>query len=143
MTEQRYFEDVSVGDTISPVTERTSNAQLFFFSAASNNGHRIHYDRPFAESEGHPNILVQGPLQAALMAKTVQNWGGSRARLLRVRTQNRASAYPDEALVFTGRVTGKREDGGRGIVELEVWEEKDGGVVIMPGSADIELPRRG
>ena len=39
------------------------------------------------------------------MAKTLRDWVGSQGRLLRLRTQNRASAYPDEDLIFTGRVT--------------------------------------
>ena len=40
---------------------------LFRFSALTFNSHRIHYDEPYARSEGYPGLLVQGPLQAALM----------------------------------------------------------------------------
>lgn len=40
---------------------------LFRFSAFTFNGHRIHYDLRHAEEEGYPNLLVHGPLQAALM----------------------------------------------------------------------------
>jgi 3-methylfumaryl-CoA hydratase len=41
---------------------------LFRFSALTFNGHRIHYDLPFArESEGYDGLLVHGPLQATLM----------------------------------------------------------------------------
>lgn len=40
---------------------------LFRFSAFTFNGHRIHYDLPYAEAEGYPGLLVHGPLQAALM----------------------------------------------------------------------------
>ena len=40
---------------------------LFRFSAFTFNGHRIHYDPRHAEAEGHPGLLVHGPLQAALM----------------------------------------------------------------------------
>jgi hydroxyacyl-ACP dehydratase HTD2-like protein with hotdog domain len=139
---QRHFEDVSVGDEIPPVTERVNTTQLFFFSAATYNGHRIHYDLPYAQSEGHPTLLVHGPLQSALMAKTLRNWAGPRGRLLRLRTQNRASAYPDEDLIFTGRVTGVRREEDAGIVECEVWEQKGDGQVVMPGSATIQLPLR-
>jgi hydroxyacyl-ACP dehydratase HTD2-like protein with hotdog domain len=141
MADQLYFEDVQVGDTVPPVTERCSPTQLFFFSAATYNGHRIHYDLPYAQSEGHPTILVHGPLQSALMAKTLQNWIGPRGRLLRLRVQNRASAYPDEDLIFTGKVVAKRREDGKNIVELEVWEEKNG-QQIMPGTAAVHLPSR-
>src|SRR3989442_209919 len=120
MTDQLYFEDVAVGDAIPPAIERIDSAQLFFFSAATYNGHRIHYDLPYAESEGHPTIIVHGPLQSALMAKTLRNWIGPAGRLLRLRVQNRASAYPDEDLVFTGRVTAAEIQDGHGIVTCDV-----------------------
>jgi hydroxyacyl-ACP dehydratase HTD2-like protein with hotdog domain len=119
-----------------------TNAQLFFFSAATYNGHRIHYDLPYARSEGHPTILVHGPLQSALMAKTLRDWIGPRGRLLRLRTQNRASAFPDEDLIFTGRVTAVRIEDGAGIVECDMWEQKADGQVIMPGSATVQVPLR-
>ncbi len=41
---------------------------LFRFSALTFNGHRIHYDRPYAtEAEGYAGLVVHGPLQAILM----------------------------------------------------------------------------
>jgi len=41
---------------------------LFRFSALTFNGHRIHYDRPYAtETEGYPGLVVQGPLTATLL----------------------------------------------------------------------------
>lgn len=40
--------------------------QLFLFSAATANGHRIHYDLPYArDEEGYPGLVVHGPLVAA------------------------------------------------------------------------------
>ena len=41
---------------------------LFRYSALTFNGHRIHYDFPYAkEVEGYPGLIVHGPLTAALM----------------------------------------------------------------------------
>lgn len=41
---------------------------LFRFSALTFNGHRIHYDRPYAmEVEKYPGLVVHGPLQAILL----------------------------------------------------------------------------
>ncbi|KQT52641.1 protein dehydratase [Aureimonas sp. Leaf460] len=41
---------------------------LFRYSALTFNGHRIHYDRPYArEVEAYPGLVVHGPLQAALL----------------------------------------------------------------------------
>lgn len=41
---------------------------LFRYSALTMNGHRIHYDRPYAlQEEAYPALVVQGPLQATLL----------------------------------------------------------------------------
>ncbi len=42
---------------------------LFRYSALTMNGHRIHYDRPYAmDEEAYPGLVVHGPLQATLLA---------------------------------------------------------------------------
>ena len=41
---------------------------LFRYSALTFNGHRIHYDRPYATGEeGYPGLVVHGPLLATLL----------------------------------------------------------------------------
>jgi 3-methylfumaryl-CoA hydratase len=41
---------------------------LFRFSALTFNGHRIHYDRPYANgAEGYPGLVVHSPLTATLL----------------------------------------------------------------------------
>lgn len=41
---------------------------LFRFSALTYNSHRIHFDRTYArETEGYPDLVVQGPLQALVL----------------------------------------------------------------------------
>lgn len=48
----------------------TSSTLLFRFSALTYNGHRIHYDREYAQTvEGYPGLVVHGPIQALLMAQ--------------------------------------------------------------------------
>ena len=49
--------------SIDPVT-------LFRYSALTFNGHRIHYDQPYATGiEGYPGLIVHGPLIATLLAE--------------------------------------------------------------------------
>ena len=43
---------------------------LFRYSALTMNGHRIHYDRPYAvDEECYPGLVVHGPLQAKLLMR--------------------------------------------------------------------------
>ncbi|MDT4893983.1 MAG: hypothetical protein QOE97_3018 [Pseudonocardiales bacterium] len=139
-----FYEDVAAGDEITPLLVEPTTTQLFFFSAATYNGHRIHYDRGWAvDVEGYPDVLVHGPLQAAFLARAVTDWAGPAGRLVTFRTQNRASAFPGDQLRFGGSVERTRIDDGRGLVELVVRGEKDDGTLLMPGTAVVELPRRG
>ena len=140
---ETFFEDVAVGDELTPLTVVVDETQMFFFSAATYNGHRIHYDKEWArDKEGYDDVLVQGPLQAALLARAVTDWLGSDGRLVTFSVQNRATALPGEELVFGGTVTGARREEGRGLVELEIAGRR-GDTVLMPGTATVSLPSRG
>ena len=49
-------------------TQVPDEVMLFRYSALTFNGHRIHYDSPYATGvEGYPGLIVHGPLQATLM----------------------------------------------------------------------------
>jgi len=141
--EQVFYEDVDVGEQMPALTVTVDETQLFFFSAATYNGHRIHYDQQWAKAEGYDDVLVQGPLQAALLARAIGDWIGGRGRLVSFAVQNRAVAHPGERLTFGGQITSKRlADGGPGLVDLDIAGRRDD-TVLMPGTATVELPRRG
>jgi 3-methylfumaryl-CoA hydratase len=53
--------------------------RLFRFSALTGNAHRIHYDRPYAETvEGLPGLLVHGPLLALVLLELPRREAPSR-----------------------------------------------------------------
>lgn len=52
---------------------------LFRFSALTFNGHRIHYDRTYAETvEKYPGLVVHGPLQAICLYEAGARWSDGR-----------------------------------------------------------------
>ena len=139
---QLFYDDVEPGDDLPPLTVVVDETQMFFFSAATYNGHRIHYDKQWArEVEGYDDVLVQGPLQAALLARAITDWIGGGGRLVEYSVQNRGVAFPGQPLTFGGTVTAKRIDGGHALVDLDIAGRRDADV-LMPGTATVELPRR-
>ena len=62
--------------TANPAWERVIHPDpvlLFRYSALTFNGHRIHYDQPFAtKQEGYPGLIVHGPLLATLLVDLVR-----------------------------------------------------------------------
>jgi len=55
-------------------TVTPSETLLFRYSALTFNGHRIHYDRRYAEQvEGYPGLVVHGPLIASLLLRLLED----------------------------------------------------------------------
>jgi hydroxyacyl-ACP dehydratase HTD2-like protein with hotdog domain len=134
-------QNLVVGAQITPQVFRPTHVQLFRFSAATWNPHRIHYDRPYAQDEGYPDVLVQSHLHACYLAQTVCEWAGPDARLLRFEWQNRAIAMPGDVLTCTGEVVAVDEWNGQIRATCSLTETNQGGVVCAPGRAALTWPR--
>jgi 3-methylfumaryl-CoA hydratase len=66
---------------------------LFRFSALTYNAHRIHYDLAYATSEGHPDLVVHGPLQALLLMEAAHRSRPDRDPVARFAYRLQAPAY--------------------------------------------------
>ena len=128
---------INVGDQLPVVHRKANGAELFLYSAASFNPHRIHYDRGYAHHEGHQDTVVHGPLQGSWLTQFVTDWAGPNARLISIEWQNRASAFVDEEVQFSGTVVAL--DTLESIVELEIFERKADGTTLMPAKALVRL----
>ncbi len=140
-----YFEDVTVGQTLPTLTKRPGATQLFRFSAATGNAHRIHYDLPYARAEGYPGVLVQAHLHGCFLAQTVLDWAGERATLRRFRWENRGIAVADTTLTCSGRVVATHpsdSERGEALVDVELEERDQDGALCAPAWATVSLPRR-
>jgi len=124
------------GTEIPTITRAPDAIDLFMFSGASWLIHRIHYDLPFTtEHDGHPGLLVHGPLQGTYMVQTVQRWLGRAARLVSITYRHLAPAYLGDSLECGGSVAAV--DGDR--VTCELWIHKLDGTVATSGTALFEV----
>ncbi len=98
---------------------------LFRYSAVTFNGHRIHYDRPYAtEAEGYPGLVVHGPLQATLLINFAAKIKGSRPTQF---------AFRSQSPLFDGRpMTLHAEEADE---KLKLWAAVEGGPVAMSAEA--------
>lgn len=86
-------------------------AHLFRYSALTFNTHRIHYDAPYVtQVEGHPNIVVHGPLLITSLTELVRERYGNDA-IYTVAYRMQSPAYADQTVTFTAT----KEDGSRDI----------------------------
>lgn len=137
-----WFEDVDVGTELPTLSKVPTTVQLFRYSAVTWNAHRIHYEREYALSEGHPDVLVQAHLHGAFLLQMIMDWAGPRARIVSFGWSNRGRAVPGDTLTCKGRVAAKRIEGGRRLVDLDLTETNQRGELCAPGKATVALPSK-
>lgn len=98
---------------------------LFRYSAMTFNGHRIHYDKPYATKvEGYPGLIVHGPMQATLLCQYAADLKGATPKTFRFRS---LSPIFDDA-DFTINAESEAD-------EIKLWTAKIGGPVAMEAHA--------
>jgi len=140
-----YFDDVAVGQEVPALAKGPlTTAHLMRWSSAMENWHKIHYDLPFTlEHDKLPGLLINGSLKQQFMMQLLKDWVGPGGWVWKVSFQFRAMNIAGETLRVWGRVTGKREAGGMGLVDLEIGITNDKGTESTPGKATVALPLRG
>lgn len=105
------------------------SALLFRYSAVTFNAHRIHYDGEYARAaEGYPELVVQGPLVATLLADSaLENVGELDSFSFRAT----APLFKGSPLQIVGELHGSR-------VELRAVRSDD--VVAMHGTGQLTAP---
>ena len=134
---------ITVGTRIPPYRACPTTVQLFRFSAVTWNAHRIHYDRPYAQIEGYPDVLVHSHLHGCFLARAALEWASDGARLHAFRWENRGIAVAGDQLTVTGVVTAVAHRDGGPTVELDLEEHNQEGVLCAPGHAVLTLPSPG
>ena len=129
-----------VGMRIPDVVTEITTAQLFLFSAATWNPHRIHYDKPYAQSEQFEDVVVQSHLHACLLSQAALAPFGPGATIRSISWQNRAPAYPGDTLVVSGEVTEVGEADGRVLATIALLEHRSGNIVCVRAAATVAVP---
>jgi 3-methylfumaryl-CoA hydratase len=134
---QLDLSSVKPGDALPERTHCCDEVQLMLYNAALWNGHRIHFDAPYArEVEGYPGLVVAGPLVGDWLGQCVEEWLGTSGRLTRLQYSNRVASYVGEELVAGGTVAEVDADSGE--VAIDVFVRNQEGEVIAPGRATVK-----
>jgi len=107
------------------LTVTPTPTMLFRYSAITFNGHRIHYDAPYARDvEGYGGLVVHGPLQATLMAHMAADMAGKPPTQFKFR--GKTPLFDDSPFGVHADMT---ETG------VSLWTARDGGPVAMQATA--------
>jgi len=128
------FQTIRVGDALPERSFKPDNVQSMLYNAVLWNGHRIHFDEPYAtQVEGYPGLVIAGPLLGDWLNQCVEEWLGEDGRLLRIEYSNRIATYIGETLVSSGEVTACRPEAGE--VDIDVFIKNEAGDIVAPGRA--------
>ncbi len=132
------LEQLTVGAELPQRQHTATNVSLFMYNAAVWNAHRIHYDETYTtEVEGHPAIVIDGPLQGDWLSQVALNWAGAQGRILSFNYSNRKASYLGEVLTSGGAVTAV--DIGNRLVEVTLFIKNELGEVVTPGAATVSF----
>jgi hydroxyacyl-ACP dehydratase HTD2-like protein with hotdog domain len=132
------------GAALDELVREPTQVQLFAFSAATWNSHRIHFDREYArETEGYPDVLVQSHLHACFLGQAVRAAFGQQARFARLGWQNLGVAVPGDLLTVTGRIEAVHSEAGMIEVGLALEERNQRGEICVKGWATVALREEG
>lgn len=135
------FTLLEVGQVLPGRTHTATNVSLFLYNAAIWNPHRIHYDLAYAtEVEGHPGIVIDGPLQGDWLTQVALEWLGDDGELVEFAYTNRVASFLGETLQAQGRIIAI--DGANREVHLELAIRDLEGKVLTPGSARVRFHAR-
>ncbi|MFP6780699.1 MAG: hypothetical protein VCB59_03285 [Gammaproteobacteria bacterium] len=125
---------LEIGDALPERTHCPTNVSLFLYNAAVWNAHRIHYDEQYTTKvEGHPAVVIDGPLQGGWLTQVVDEWLDGEGRMVEFEYSNRLAAMLDETLTAGGTVSAIKDDS----VVVDLFVRNEDGRVITPGRAVV------
>jgi acyl dehydratase len=143
---QRYWDDVSEGDSLDPVQFPLTVYRLVMAAGANRDFNAIHHNAEVARASGAPDIYANTLLLQGMWERAVRQYIGLSGVIVRQSGfQMRIFNCPGDTVTVRGRVERVWRDdtsSGSGYIEIEVWSENAKGVSVGPGRVRATLPVR-
>ena len=134
------FDSLRIGDQPAPlVCGPLTRTDFVRYAGASHDFIPNHHDEVYAKAGGNRAVFGMGMLAGGYCARQLSDWLGL-ASLKRLRIRFASRFWPGDVLTCTAKVTGKRADGGRRLIDCEFSAVDRNGAVIIRGDATAALP---
>jgi acyl dehydratase len=128
------YDAVNVGEERTQEFPALTRTMFVKYAGASGDFNPMHHDDTIASQVGNPSVFGHGMLTMGLAARVVKDWFGPEAiRKFQVRFAKQV--WPGDVLTCTAKVTGKREENGEQVVDLDVSVVNQDGTQAITGSA--------
>ena len=133
------FSEVKVGDPIKPIVlPPITRHQLALYCGGSGDHNPIHVDIDFAKKFGFKDVFAHGMLSMAFLGRHLTNWV-PQSQVRKLGTRFTSITWVGDVITVSGKVTGKREEGGQKLVDLEVRCTNQNGQDTLQGNATVAL----
>ncbi|MBM2826563.1 MAG: Acyl dehydratase [Dehalococcoidia bacterium] len=139
---QVYFEDVSMGDEIGPMTKEPTREQLDAFMKVWGGGPSRFTSDEVARTEGFTGVIIPGHMSMALLAQLLTSWKGSAGKLKSLEVNFRRYLQPGDHYSCKGVITDTEVVDGENRVTLDVYIENQKGERAQQGTAIVILPSK-
>ena len=146
LAESRYFEDFSLGERFVLPSRTLAEAHFVAFQAASGDNHPIHYDRPYCQSRGHPDllahgyqVLIQTAAGAGLFPHLVED---SLKGFIEQRSRFLAPVYAGDTVYPALTVSRLQEQRTTGVITLVSSVHNQHGTLVLEGEQVYLISRR-
>ncbi len=130
------FDDVQVGDEAPAISHELGRTDLVKYAGASGDYNPMHTDEVAAQAAGLPSVFGHGMFSMGLLGRALTDWAGP-GNLTNYRVRFTKQTWPGEILTTSIAVTGKREEDGRKLVDVEVGLVNQDGEGKLAGSATV------
>jgi hypothetical protein len=142
-SKQRYYEDVSVGDAVDPVTFHLTVQRLVYEAGGNRDFSAIHHNDEIARAGRAPAMYANNGFIQGMWERTYREFFGVDGWIQKVGPfRMRIFNIVGEPTVVRGKVARKWQQGGKSFVELEMWSENPKGTSVGPGPVIGTLPSR-
>jgi acyl dehydratase len=132
------FDGIAVGDTQREEFPPLTRTMFVRYAGASGDFNPMHHDDTIATQVGNPSVFGHGMLTMGLAARVIKDWFGPES-IRRFRVRFAKQVWPGDVLTCVAQVTGKREEAGEHLVDLDLTVENQNGDKAITGSATAAL----
>ena len=112
--------------------------RLALYCGASGDHNPIHVDIDFARAAGMNDVIAHGMLSMAFLGRLVTSFV-PQAQVKKLGTRFTSITWVGDVITVSGKVTGKREENGQKLVDLEVKCTNQNGQDTLQGDATVVL----
>ena len=116
----KRFADVREGEDLPDLSIELTPTLIISTAIASRDYQDVHHDVELARQRGTKNIFMNILSTNGIVQRYVNDWAGPEAFFKSIQIKLGAPNYAGDTMTLSGKVSATSEDGGEGLVDVEV-----------------------